>query len=236
MRDVRNSAGDALVNDTLREMMSASEDYMFVKDAGLVYHGGSEAFAHMAGLGAALELPGKTDLDIFVRDIAEKYRADDRKVLESGEPIDGILERLPDLDGKQRWTRTWKHAIRDSEGTVVGLYGIGRDVSNEVMLEDARQDRRGLRQPDQQHPLRRRHPSRAERDVLSGFCQRRIHGRPPSCRYACGNPDRFRRDCRTSSKRTGSIWKREYERIKAVRAPSAARIIALRGATASSTG
>jgi two-component system sensor histidine kinase/response regulator len=135
MRDVRNSAGDALVNDTLREMMSASEDYMFVKDAGLVYHGGSEAFAHMAGLGAALELPGKTDLDIFVRDIAEKYRADDRKVLESGEPIDGILERLPDLDGKQRWTRTWKHAIRDSEGTVVGLYGISRDVSNEVMLE-----------------------------------------------------------------------------------------------------
>jgi two-component system sensor histidine kinase/response regulator len=136
MNDSEKTACDALVNDTLREMMSASEDYMFVKDAELVYHVGSEAFAHMAGLGAASELIGKTDLDIFARDIAEKYRADDRRVLESGEPIGGMLERLPDLDGKQRWTRTWKRAIRDSSGRIIGLYGIGRDVSGEVMLKE----------------------------------------------------------------------------------------------------
>jgi PAS domain S-box-containing protein len=136
MSDSTKFVGDALVNDTLREMMSASEDYLFVKDINLVYHGGSKAFAHLAGLDTASGLLGKTDLDFFPRDIAEKYRADDRKLLESGEPIDGILERLPDLDGKQRWTRTWKRAIRDSGGKVLGLYGIGRDVSKEVILEE----------------------------------------------------------------------------------------------------
>ena len=136
MSDSKDFEAEALVNGTLREIMYNSDEYIFVKDTRLVYQGGSESFARMAGLSSAAELPGKTDLMIFPQDIAEKYRTDDRRVLESDEPITGILERLPDLDGKQRWVKTWKYAIHDPVGKIVGLYGVGRDISNEKMLEE----------------------------------------------------------------------------------------------------
>jgi len=57
-------------------------------------------------------------------------------VLDSGRPLLDFVERLPDLDGLQRWTRTRKFPIRDEDGRLIGLYGISRDVSREKMLEE----------------------------------------------------------------------------------------------------
>ena len=135
MSETAKAAG-WLVNDSLREIMRNSEDYFFVKDTGLIYHGSSVVFANMAGLDEPAELVGKNDFDLFPPDIAEKYRADDRSVLESGTSIDGTVERLPDMNGQQRWTKTWKYPIRDPGGEIIGIYGISRDVSRTVELEN----------------------------------------------------------------------------------------------------
>ena len=135
MSELNSGAAGWLVNDSLREIMRNSEDYIFVKDTALVYHGSSVAFARMAGWGEPARLVGKTDYDLFPKDIAEKYRSDDRAVLERGGPITGTVERLPDEGGKQRWTKTWKYAIRDAGGTIIGLYGISRDISRDVEME-----------------------------------------------------------------------------------------------------
>jgi len=124
-----------LVNDSLREIMRNSEDYFFIKDTELVYHGSSVVFARMAGLDDPEQLVGKNDYDLFPKDIAEKYRGDDRSVLESGKSINGTVERLPDENGRQRWTKTWKYAIRDAAGRIIGVYGISRDVSRTVEME-----------------------------------------------------------------------------------------------------
>ena len=136
MSDGKQLSGSTLVNGTLLEMMRNSEDYIFVKDTGLLYHGGSDVFARMAGLASASQLVGKTDYEIFPKEIADKYCADDRKVLESERPLLDFAERLPDLDGCQRWVRTRKYPIRDESGRIVGLYGVSRDVSREKMLEE----------------------------------------------------------------------------------------------------
>ena len=130
------TTGNRLVDVTLCEMMRNSKDYMFVKDTNLIYHGGSDTFAQMANFGDATEIVGITDFDMFPQDIAEKYRRDDKKVLQSGEPILDILEQRPDVDGKQQWVKTSKHALHDLNGEIIGLYGVGRDVSRETMLEE----------------------------------------------------------------------------------------------------
>jgi two-component system sensor histidine kinase/response regulator len=132
---IRSAAAGGLVNDSLREVMRNSEDYFFVKDTELVYHGSSIVFAHLAGLDEPAELVGKNDYDLFPNDIAEKYRSDDKAVLESGIPINGTVERIPDQDGQQRWTKTWKYPIRGEEGKIIGLYGISRDISHTMELE-----------------------------------------------------------------------------------------------------
>ena len=130
------SCENTLLNETFMEMMRSGTDYIFIKDTALVYQGGSEAFAQMANLSSSSELDGKTDFDLFPAEIAEKYRADDQRVLDTGKPIANLLERLPDLNGKPRWTKTWKHPIHDADGAIIGLYGVSRDVSDEVVLEE----------------------------------------------------------------------------------------------------
>ncbi len=135
MGERNNGTAGWLVNDSLREIMLNSEDYFFVKDTELVYHGSSAVFARMAGVDEPARLVGKNDYDLFPPDIAEKYRADDRTVLESGTPINGMVERLPDQDGRQRWTKTWKYPIRDAAGGIIGVYGISRDVSRAMEME-----------------------------------------------------------------------------------------------------
>ena len=132
--DLRPVSG-SLVNDSLREVMRNSEDYFFVKDTELVYHGSSVVFARLAGLDDPACLVGKNDYDLFPEEIAEKYRSDDRAVLESGNPISGTVERIPDQDGQQRWTKTWKYPICGPDGKIIGLYGISRDVSHTMELE-----------------------------------------------------------------------------------------------------
>jgi two-component system sensor histidine kinase/response regulator len=134
MSELGRTSG-SLVNDSLREIMRNSEDYFFVKDKELIYHGSSIAFAKLAGLDDPAQLVGKNDYDLFPKDIAEKYSGDDKSVLESGIPISGTVERLPDKNGHQRWTKTWKYPITDTQGQIIGVYEISRDVSKDVEME-----------------------------------------------------------------------------------------------------
>jgi two-component system sensor histidine kinase/response regulator len=124
-----------LLSSAMEDLLRRDEDYVFVKNADFVYLSASDAFARMAGFGSAAEVSGKTDYDLFPQAIADKYRADDKMVLETGKSFEGIVERLPEKDGQERWTKTWKRPVRDGEGRVVGLYAMGRDVTSVVDLE-----------------------------------------------------------------------------------------------------
>jgi len=72
MNGLKQTEKCALVNDALQEMMQNSDEYMFVKDIHSVYRGGSEVMARMAGLDSSSGFIGKTDYDIFPKELAEK--------------------------------------------------------------------------------------------------------------------------------------------------------------------
>jgi len=127
-----------LLSASLREMLHNTPDFMFVKDSRYIYRASSEAFAKMAGLSSAAEVLGKTDYDIFDKSLADKYRSDDRALMETGVSITGITEHLPDVDGRERWTKTWKYVIRDKDGRIIGMYGLGKDISDFKQLEGDR--------------------------------------------------------------------------------------------------
>ena len=126
---------DALLSATVRQLLINSDDYIFMVDTDLVYRMASDSTVRLVGKQKKEDVLGKTDFDIFPKDLAEKYQADDRRVLETGKPIIGELERLPDSEGKERWTQTWKYPIYDKQGNLTGLYGISRDVTRMVSLE-----------------------------------------------------------------------------------------------------
>jgi PAS domain S-box-containing protein len=75
------------------------------------------------------EAIGKNDFDLFPREIAEKFWLDDQKVLQ-GQPVINREEYFLGDDGRKRWLLTSKLPLHDQNGTIVGLVGIGRDITD----------------------------------------------------------------------------------------------------------
>ncbi len=110
---------------------------VFWKDRDSVFRGCNRVFAMDAGFSSPDELVGKTDYDVPWRDQAELYRADDRKVMESGKPKLHYEEPQTTPDGRLLWLRTSKIPLRDSQGHVIGVMGVYEDVTERKNAEDA---------------------------------------------------------------------------------------------------
>ncbi len=92
-------------------------------------------------------LIGKTDFDLFPRELAEKYHRDDAKVIASGKMFEDIEQhRRP--DGEQLYVQVFKAPVCDAAGNVVGVQGMFWDVTArrraEVSLLQERHLLRGL--------------------------------------------------------------------------------------------
>jgi diguanylate cyclase (GGDEF)-like protein/PAS domain S-box-containing protein len=81
------------------------------------------------------ELVGKTDHDLYPPDLADKYREDDKKVMESGQVLDTVeAHRLP--SGEMTYVRVVKTPLRDAAGRVIGIQGIFWDVTRQTRSEE----------------------------------------------------------------------------------------------------
>lgn len=126
----------------LQKIMDTLPGAVFIKDRESRFIGCSSRFVEAAGLSSPEDMLGKSDYDFSWRDRAEEYRADDRAVMESGEPKLHILEPLLRADGNRIWLETSKMPLRDDEGAVVGLVGVFEDVSDRVRAEEQRRAER----------------------------------------------------------------------------------------------
>ena len=99
---------------------------IFMKDKNFVWLGGNENFARDLNMRPE-ELAGKTDYDLFPKELAEKYNSDDRRIIESGEPDD--IEEKYVQDGQEVIVNTIKIPMRDEDGTVTGILGVFWDIT-----------------------------------------------------------------------------------------------------------
>src|SRR5215213_10202861 len=87
--------------------------------------------------GKAMEdVIGKTDFDTYPPEMAEEYWQLDKVVLDSGRPVINHEEPGLDFDGKRVSILTTKMPLRDSEGKVIGLVGVGRDITERKQVEE----------------------------------------------------------------------------------------------------
>ena len=107
---------------------------VFLKDCNSTYVSCNENLARDLGISPE-EVPGKSDYDLVPVEIAEKYRADDKRVMESGEIKD--IEEVYILGGQEIIIHTVKTPVRDEEGNITGVLGIFWDITEQKRLERA---------------------------------------------------------------------------------------------------
>lgn len=97
------------------------------------FGGFNELFARDAGLSSS-DLIGVDDFDRRLpwMNQAAKYRADDRKVTQSGQANLDIIERQGSSTGTITWVRAGKAPIRDAAGTVIGILGMYEILDNDT--------------------------------------------------------------------------------------------------------
>ncbi len=80
------------------------------------------------------EVIGKTDFDLFPAELAKKYMADDRAVIQSGK-LHHDVERHQSADGKQNHVEVWKAPVHSAHGDVVGIQVMFWDVTDKKNAE-----------------------------------------------------------------------------------------------------
>ena len=120
-----------------RTLLENLPQKIFRKDRKSVYMACNENYARDLKI-KPYEIHGKTDYDFFHKELAEKYRADDKQVMESGKTKD-IDERYVQ-DGREAIVHTTKTPIRDEQGIVIGLLGIFQDITERKRAEDQLRD------------------------------------------------------------------------------------------------
>jgi PAS domain S-box-containing protein len=140
-RDVtaRKRAEDALARDhnLLRTLIDNLPDCIYVKDTESRFLAANLATAHLMGVADPCELLGKTDADFYPPAQAAAYRADEERLFRSGKPIINKNESRREPGGDWQLVATTKLPLIDSQGTVYGLVGISRDLSEREQAKAA---------------------------------------------------------------------------------------------------
>ncbi len=137
-RQVRQQTSDVRAS---RQMLQLVLDHIpqrvFWKDTEGRFLGCNKACADDAGVPTPQGLVGKTVYDIsHWRAHADRYAADDRQVMETGQEMIGYERPITSLDGAQRWARASKVPLPGPIGGVIGLLGTYEDITESKHAEE----------------------------------------------------------------------------------------------------
>jgi PAS domain S-box-containing protein len=121
----------------LQAVVDTAPMRVFWKDRDLKYLGCNPAFARDAGKSDPRDVVGRDDFEMGWAEWAERYRADDREVMESGRSKLFFEEPQTTPDGRPIWLSTSKVPLRDANREIIGILGIYEDVTERKSLEDA---------------------------------------------------------------------------------------------------
>jgi len=120
-------------NELKQLLMESFPNKIFFKNRESVYVFCNSHYAADIGI-TPDEIRGKTDYDFYPRDLADKYRADDQRIMKSGQ-----LEQMEEpyrIGNEERTVLTVKTPVRDANGNIIGVLGIFTDITERKRAED----------------------------------------------------------------------------------------------------
>lgn len=123
------------INTLLNTLIQNLPDAIYMKDTQYRKVIVNKGDLQNCGVEKPEDVLGKTDFEIYPKEIAEKYFEDDQQVIEHGKIILNREEELP--GNPKRWILTTKAPLKNKKGEIIGLVGIGHDITHrkQMMLE-----------------------------------------------------------------------------------------------------
>jgi len=112
----------------LQQLMDNMTDNIFFKNRDHQFIMINRANAEWFGFASPAEAVGKTDFDLFADEFARKAQEDENLIMASEQPMLGDEEQTLH-NGEQVWGHVTKVPLRDINGNVIGIIGIGRDIT-----------------------------------------------------------------------------------------------------------
>jgi PAS domain S-box-containing protein len=131
---IRQKSGSALreSEERLRSILDHATTVVYMKDVDLVYVLVNRQFEKVFGV-TNEQVQGKTDSEIFPKDLAERLTNRDCNVLESGQPVE--VEEQLNVKGKTETYISIKFPLRDSEGNIYAICGLDTNITDRKSFE-----------------------------------------------------------------------------------------------------
>ena len=123
---------------TFEPMMDIVHVALYLKNKNHVFTGvNQQAILCFAGPGGdRTELLGKTDYDLFPEEYADIHYRLEKEVF-AGKTVTSEAQVSLAMDGSKRWADNLRYPVEDENGEVIGLFGVVRDVTEQVKAEQA---------------------------------------------------------------------------------------------------
>lgn len=121
----------------LHALIDNIPDFMYVKDLESRFVVANPHLARAVWAKTPEELLGKTDFDFYPPELASAFYEGDQSVIRSGQLLHNHEEKGIDGEGNEVYILTTKVPIRDCEGKIIGIAGVGRDISDRKRMENA---------------------------------------------------------------------------------------------------
>jgi|GEM_PF-5844633 len=120
-------------NVCLRAVFNTAKDFIFIKDRSHRYIRVNRGMETLFGFNEA-DILGKSDFELFGLDHGIRIQKIDQRVI-SGETTEDFYSTP--IRGKIKHFHTVKVPLQNSHGAIIGLFGIARDITEFVRMEDA---------------------------------------------------------------------------------------------------
>ena len=144
MKDLPSQGPDdaALKQQFFNFLLQHAVDQIYFKDTEGRFTCASRAVAEFMGVATPADLIGKTDFHFWSEQTAREAAADEKSIMETGQPLIGKVERLVYPSGRVTWDYTTKLPLKNAAGEVIGIFGVNKDFTAIKRMEDALEEER----------------------------------------------------------------------------------------------
>jgi PAS domain S-box-containing protein len=113
----------------LRTIIDNMPDFIYLKDTRSRFVVVNKFVSEMTNAESPSSMIGKTDFDYYPKELARKYYEDEQKLIRTKKPLINLEEEGLDKKGRKIIIASTKMPWIDKDGTVLGVVGIGRNIT-----------------------------------------------------------------------------------------------------------